>query len=337
MHRNYKIIVTLGPASVGPAMWEDLIQAGASGVRLNTSHLSIDELSGWLDQLNRFFKSYAGPIPVSLDLQGSKWRLGKFEPFELVAGREVTLVLSDLIAQRDILPVPHADFFTAASGSNGEIVLNDAKTRLQILSSSLDRVKAMVIIGGPISPNKGITYTASSYRQETLSKKDRSIIGATRQLSFVQYALSYVRDAQELKNFCASIEEERAGGHFLIAKLERQPAVSQALELGALVDEIWLCRGDLGAELGIQGMAAASYEFAKDVNRLPVPAILAGQVLEHMTEHPTATRSEICAMYDALEHGYQGVVLSDETAIGRFPLQSCRTAALFRGDIQQSE
>ncbi len=116
----------------------------------------------------------------------------------------------------------------------------------------------------------------------------------------------------------------------VIAKLERPSAMDDAERIAGVADALWLCRGDLGAELGAKAMAEAVYRLSAGVQAMPVPVLLAGQVFEHMTEHPTPTRSEVCAVYDALMKGYQGVVLSDETAIGRDPVESCRAAALFR-------
>jgi pyruvate kinase len=95
-------------------------------------------------------------------------------------------------------------------------------------------------------------------------------------------------------------------------------------------NELWVCRGDLGAELGLRDMAAAVQRFTQTVGDLPAPVLMAGQTLEHMTRQPTPTRSEVCYLYDTLLAGYRGVVLSDETAIGHYPVESCRAAALFR-------
>ncbi len=100
--------------------------------------------------------------------------------------------------------------------------------------------------------------------------------------------------------------------------------------IAAVADELWLCRGDLGAELGLRPMAEAVQRFSDSIGDLPIPALLAGQVLEHMVEHPAPTRSEVCDLYEALLKGYRGFVLSDEAAIGRYPIESCRIAALFR-------
>lgn len=144
----------------------------------------------------------------------------------------------------------------------------------------------------------------------------------------VRYALSYVKDAAEMANYRRVLGESS----HLIAKLERATALEDADGIAKMADELWLCRGDLGAEMGSRAMAEAVHAFSKKVASLPVPVLLAGQVLEHMTESLPPTRSELCYLYDALKAGFRGVVLSDETAIGRYPVEACRTAALFLGE-----
>jgi pyruvate kinase len=114
------------------------------------------------------------------------------------------------------------------------------------------------------------------------------------------------------------------------AKIERASAVADLSRIARRCDEVWICRGDLGAELGLQAMAEAVHDVTAAVRTLPVPTLLAGQVLEHMTRHPTPTRSEMCHLYDVLSSGFAGVVLSDETAIGEFPAESVRVAAMWR-------
>ncbi|MBE0698232.1 MAG: hypothetical protein IH586_15040, partial [Anaerolineaceae bacterium] len=300
---------------------------------LNTSHLSITGLEEWLERIQSFYARSAKTLPVVLDLQGSKWRLGKFETVGLIEGQSIDLVCCETVDKPGVLPVPHRDFFTAAAVSGTEIVLSDAKIRLQMESVGADWMKARVILGGMISSNKGITYVSSVFRQETLGEKDRAILSQMAGLDFIRYAISYVKDAQELKNFRAQVDLLRpdpARKPYIVAKLERQPAVDEAVEIARWVDELWLCRGDLGAELGIPGMAAAAYQFTRRVREIPIPVILAGQVLEHMVVSPSPTRSEVYTLYDALQNGYSGFVLSDEVAIGQYPLESCLAAAMFR-------
>jgi pyruvate kinase len=323
---EYHIVATLGPTSETEAIWESMLAAGVSAFRLNTSHLSLSDLERWLGRIQNFFRSHGSEVPVVLDLQGSKWRLGTFQPRLLFKGQRLELVHADALEREDILPVPHADFFVAACQSKAEIVLNDARVRLHLEAASRERVKTVVIQAGPVSSGKGITFSTSEYRIETLNEKDRLILETTQALDFVRYAISYVKDAEEMTRYRAWAGD----GSYLIAKLERQPAINEARGIAASADEVWLCRGDLGAELGMSAMAEVVYSLLDEPRLTEIPTLLAGQVLEHMSTAPVATRAEICNLYDTLARGYQGVVLSDETAIGSYPLEACRTAALFR-------
>ncbi len=323
---DYQIVATLGPSSDSEPMWLAMLAAGATAFRLNTSHLSLPQLQRWLDRLGPFLAGRTPGVPLILDLQGSKWRLGQFPAFDLAKGQRVMLVCAESADRPDVLPVPHPDFFRAASVSSSRIVLNDAKLELALESQGADAILARVTVGGEILPRKGITYTASAYRHESLSEMDRKVLAGTRHLEGVRYALSYVKDAAEMKSYRAEI----GAAAYLIAKLERQPAVDESGEIARKADETWLCRGDLGAELGMKAMAEAVYRFSEGIGRLRVPVLLAGQVLEHTVEHPVPTRAEVCELFGALRRGYGGFVLSDETAVGHDPVGSCRTAALFR-------
>jgi pyruvate kinase len=182
--------------------------------------------------------------------------------------------------------------------------------------------------GGPLSSHKGITYLESDFRSEALSEKDREIIRQTKDLPGIRYAISYLRDAAEMHQYRTRFGPQA----YLIAKLERAPAMVEAEQIAVDANEMWVCRGDLGAELGLPGMARAVYALSGQIRELSCPVMMAGQVLEHMTVANVATRAEICALHDALALGYRGFVLSDETAIGLNPLDACHAAAMFRYD-----
>ncbi|MFO7624217.1 MAG: pyruvate kinase [Anaerolineales bacterium] len=323
---EYDIIATLGPSSARDVIWREMLSIGVTGLRLNTSHLSQDQVYLWIEKLHAFNNSNGSQYPLVLDLQGSKWRLGQFTPYELVENQEVQLVYATDTHRQHELPVPHPDFFLSAASATGDILLNDAKVRLLVLNVGQESIRARVILGGWISPGKGITHQSSDYRIETMTDKDQILVEQSRSLDFIRYAISYVKDAAEMARFRAMIGK----GNYLIAKLERKPALDQVNKIAELSDELWLCRGDLGAELGDKDMAEAVHRFSKQVRNQPVPVVLAGQVLEHMTAHATPTRSEVCYLYDAIQMGYRGFVLSDETSIGQYPLASCRAAALLR-------
>ncbi|MDX9864954.1 MAG: pyruvate kinase [Anaerolineaceae bacterium] len=323
---NYDIIATLGPGSSEPALWEDMLAAGATAFRLNTSHLTLPQTLAWLEKLEKLFQATGRTIPVVLDLQGSKWRLGKLPAADLKSGQQIELRQAASSDQSAIFPVPHKDFFLAAAASNGEIILNDAKLRLQIESVNEENITARVTQAGPIAANKGITLAASDYRHEGLSQKDAAIFEQTRSFGFVRYAISYIKDAAEMTAYRSQLGSTA----YLIAKLERRQAMQEAVEIAASADELWVCRGDLGAEVGLKALAEIVLDFAAFLPRIKVPVIMAGQVLEHMTRQPAPTRSEVCYLYETLQRGYQGFVLSDEAAIGLYPIESCAAAALFR-------
>ncbi|MCE1255659.1 MAG: pyruvate kinase [Anaerolineae bacterium] len=323
---NYNIIATLGPASKNIKIWQQMFSFGVNAFRLNTSHLSLQDLNDWINRYLDFTQSMPESPVLVLDLQGSKWRLGEFSPVLLSEGQTVSLVLADSSQQADFLPVPHKDFFSAAAISNGELVLNDAKTRLKIESYSETLIKTRVIKGGILSSHKGITFSQCDARKEDLSEKDREIFETTRHLPFIHYAVSYVKDTIEMQRYRSIFGPDV----YLISKLERQPAINEAVELAKYANELWVCRGDMGAELGIAEMARTVHDFSLNLSRFTIPVYLAGQVLEHMVDHASPTRSEMCFIYDSILNGYQGIVLSDEAAIGSYPLESCQAAAMFK-------
>jgi pyruvate kinase len=318
---QFQIIATLGPASSKPKIWEQMLAAGTTRFRLNTSHLSLEQLLQWLDRLEPVL--FDRGIPVVLDLQGSKWRLGEFEGWELAEGERVNLVLGSHAVRPGAIPVPHADFFAAAGESDGEVVLNDARVRLQIEQVERGQITARVLQAGPLAANKGITLSRSAYRSEQLNEKDQSIYHQTSELDWVRYAVSYVKDGQEMQHYRRLLGNRPD----LIAKLERQPALMDVHGIEQQAGELWLCRGDLGAEIGLRAMAQAVYQFTQSLKSRLVPSMMAGQVLEHMVSSQLPTRSEVCYLHDTRAAGYAGVVLSDETAVGQFPIEACRMAA----------
>jgi pyruvate kinase len=322
----YEIIVTLGPASDVEAAWMSMLAAGATAFRLNTSHLELGQLWAWLERLDSFLSARQPRPALVLDLQGSKWRLGQFAPLEVVEGQIIELVLASSSEQRNRLPVPHADFFQAALLSSPELRLNDAKVHLQVEAIAGEHLRARVQRGGLLSAHKGITYLASDFRSEALNGKDEQIIQQTKGLPGTRYAISYLHDAAEMHRYRSRLGLQA----YLIAKLERAPAMAEAEQIAVEADELWVCRGDLGAELGLPGMARAVSALSERVRGLNRPVMMAGQVLEHMVSAAAPTRAEVCALHDTLALGYGGFVLSDETAIGRSPVEACQAAAMFR-------
>jgi len=349
---NYRIVATLGPATGEENIWGSLLEAGVTAFRLNTAHFQLENLKSWLERIDGFLQRFGpesrglpdqdgpfpeDPFPVILDLQAGKWRIGGVKSTELHIGATVELIPEEgeenhatAVGPR-ILRIPHLDFFTAAqTAESGEIAINDAKVMLRIENREKRRITARVTRGGEISAGKGITLVGSGYRIEQLNRKDRRVVELGCSYPFVRYALSYVKDAAEMNNYRRLFSDRWGGRQHLIAKLERASALEEAEEIARTADELWICRGDLGAEMGPAAMAEGLFHFFPRIREIPKPVLLAGQVLEHMSAHPTPTRSEISYLYESLQRGFEGLVLSDETALGAYPLEACRTAALFR-------
>lgn len=332
---HYRIIATLGPATAKPGTWRALLAAGTTTFRLNTSHLSVDDTVRWLDTLDVALENERPE--VVLDLQGSKWRIGDIAPQELRRDEEVVLVRSAPSAEDAVdrvfgggseatfIPIPHADLFSAVPASEGILRLNDSKVELSVLNVSDESIRCVVTRGGPISSRKGVSVPGSQARREGLLPKDEQIVAATTGRRRIAYALSYLRDATEMRLLGRNLSDASR----VIAKIERPEALAEAVDISHHCDAVWLCRGDLGAEVGGPAMARGVHEFTKTLPQMACPTILAGQVLEHMTHAAEPTRTEMCHLYDILTAGYAGIVLSDETAVGAYPIQSCRVAASY--------
>ncbi|PIE89927.1 MAG: hypothetical protein CR997_08930 [Acidobacteria bacterium] len=323
---NYRVITTLGPACRSRQLWEELVAAGSDTFRLNTSHTTLGELAGWISDYASFSRSFGRVIPFVLDLQGSKWRLGELNSRVVQKGEQLKLIQSETSAQVDELPIPHPDFFRAVRESGAEVILNDAKVRLRVLRQTGNGVATVVTQAGPLASKKGVTLSDSPFRIEELQAKDAEIVALTRDLPGIYYAVSYVRDAVEMARYRCFIGDRVR----LAAKIERRSSINSLNEIASLCDEIWICRGDLGAELGMKGMAEEVQRMLAAEQPAGKPVILAGQVLEHMVHSATPTRSELCHLYNCLCSGIDGFVLSDECAIGDHPVLATQHAAMFR-------
>ncbi|MAE71008.1 MAG: hypothetical protein CME06_11145 [Gemmatimonadetes bacterium] len=302
-------VLTLGPASCDAAILAQLLPV-AERFRLNSAHLDPGGLVGWLDRLEALFEAEGRSVPVVVDLQGAKMRIGRFPSIPRLPGR-VELVPGDRSERADTIPVPHPGLFRHAAPGD-RLFLNDARVELEIERVGDERIGARTVRNGPLEASKGINRAPHPLPFEALSDRDASMIDASIGRPFVEYALSFVRSAQD-----AGLLRPRLGGHRLIAKLERTEAIAHVREIDAAFDESWLCRGDLGAQAGVGELGPIQRRIATLIPSLRNPCYLAGQVLEHMTHFPEPTRSEVVHLYEVARSGFAGVVLSDETAIGR--------------------
>jgi pyruvate kinase len=316
------LVATLGPASFGRAA--ELVAAGADALRLNASHLRPAALAGQVSAARR-----AAPgVPIVVDVQGAKVRLGWFAPRTLSPGERVALApVAEIDAEIDagidadglaVLPLPHPEVFAALAPGEA-LCADDARLRFTVVAAGPDRVVLECLAGGVLAPRKGLNRARHPVALRGLSDGDRAHLAVAGLGPGDAVACSFLADGSEAAWFRAA-----APGVPVVGKVERAAALDAIDAIGAAVDAVWICRGDLGAQVGLARMAAWVGRWSP--RSLPVPVWMAGQVLEHLTTHPEPTRSEVCHVHDLLARGYAGVVLSDETAVGRDPLGAVRQA-----------
>ena len=305
------LVVTLGPASASSIA--DLLEAGADVFRLNTSHLAFDAV---IEQFERI-RAVDPAVPVVLDLQGAKLRLGWFEPREIQRGEKTRFELS--ASSPNGIPLPHQELYAGVAPGD-TITADDGRLKFTVRETGSDWCLADALVAGVLRPRKGVNVTEHPITLEDLTPGDARICEWASRFERVGFACSFMTDGRESEWI-----RRRAPRARMIGKIERREALDQVHSLESHVDEAWVCRGDLGAQLGAVDLArwVATYR----PPQVGPPILMAGQVLEHLTQHLEPTRSEVCHLHDLVSRGYAGIVLSDETAIGRQPALAAHAAA----------
>jgi len=310
---SLQLVATLGPASLGLA--RELADAGATHFRLNASHL----MPGQLREIVARVQAQAPEVPLVVDLQGAKMRLGRFEERTVRQGQQVRFALKPHHGE---VPLPHPELFqSAACGQT--LTCDDGRVRLRVLAVENEGLLAEALGESVLRPRKGVNLLEHPVDLEGLTAQDEAFLDALSDVPGVSWAFSFMKDGRE-----AAWLRARVPGP-VIGKIEREEAIRSLDAIARQVDAIWICRGDLGEQLGLPKLARFVGGF--DPRRLGVPVLMAGQVLEHLTEHSAPTRSEVCHLHDLIGRGFAGIVLSDETAIGRGPARAVETAASLLG------
>lgn len=308
-----KTVFTLGPASEEKNLIKSLYQV-ADRFRLNVAHLSSSQLRDWLDNLMDIFEKIEQKSPVILDLQGAKMRIGDY-PTTTQIPEKVTLIYASDSQTVKQIPVPHQDLFCSLQAED-ILSLNEGRVQLKVLHAHDDYAEALVLSQGKLSAYKGINRVNHPIPFSQLTEKDEQAIQIGLDYPLIQFACSFVLTGQEVFQLRPLVTHAH-----LIAKLERPEAMKHLREIDHLFDELWFCRGDMGEQAGLKALGALQAHFVAAFDQLSRPKFIAGQLLEHMTHFPRPTRSEIVHLYDVKKAGFDGIVLSDETAIGCCPIK----------------
>jgi len=326
MERRAKIMATLGPVSTREDVLRGLIRAGVDLFRLNLSHGTHDEHARTLELVRRLAREESSHLPVVMDLMGPRYRLGTLpgEGRSLENGEEVSLGAQDSGAD---LPVDAEILEHLEAGER--VLIDSGLVELRIVSKEGEKeaacVKARVVNGGPVRTRKGINLPDTNLPFE-ISEKDRADISFAVQEGADYLAASYVGEAAHIEALRRVVEG--AGGRIpLVAKLERATAIEHLDEITEAADGMMVARGDLGVEVPLYTVPVLQKKIVAAGRRTGKPVIVATQMLESMIEQPRPTRAEATDVANAVLDGADALMLSGETAIGKYPVEVVKTMA----------
>jgi pyruvate kinase len=327
--RRTKIVATIGPATSQPEVLRSLIEAGATTLRLNFSHGTHDDHQRSIRLIRQIAFELNQPVGILQDLQGPKIRLGRFVDgsIHLSKGDRFTLTSQPVAGTQTISSVTY-DRLVDEVPAGATILLDDGKVEMQV--ESLDHpAKALhcrVVVGGVLSNNKGVNFPGVYLSIKALTDKDREDLkfGLNQGVDWV--ALSFVRNPQdvlEIKELIAN-DGKRVP---VIVKIEKHEAIEQMDAILTLSDGVMVARGDLGVELPAEEVPILQKRLIASANRLGIPVITATQMLDSMASNPRPTRAEVSDVANAILDGTDAVMLSNETAVGKYPVEAVATMA----------
>ena len=321
--RNVKIVATLGPASSTYEMIRALFEAGADVFRLNMSHGTHDDIRARHAIIRQVESDTGRPIAILADLQGPKLRVGTFanpEGEELVEGTAFRMDLDKTPGDITRVNLPHPEIF-AALEPGAALLVNDGKIRLQVDNCGPDFANCTVTVGGTISNRKGVNVPDVVLPLAALSDKDLKDLEFACDLGVDWLALSFVQRPEDV----LQARELAKGRALILAKIEKPAAVKAYDAILEVSDGIMVARGDLGVELPVHSVPPIQKRLVRGARAAAKPVIVATQMLESMIESPMPTRAEVSDVATAIYEGADAIMLSAESAAGKFPIEAVAT------------
>jgi pyruvate kinase len=330
-HNRTKIVATLGPASNTDAMVTELVQAGVDVFRINCAHMNHEGIASTVDRVRRIARKLDRAVGILADLQGPKIRVGKLanaEPIYLKRGDEVVIdvtpdVVGKVQADGSVLVGTGYRGLAGDVRAGERILLDDGNLELKAVSVKGPRIFARVVYGGMLHQFKGINLPGSDVSADCLSPKDLDDLASVieNQVDFV--ALSFVRSADDVVALRKHIDKTGSDVQ-IIAKIERPEAVRNIVSILEVSDGLMVARGDMGVEMGAEAVPPVQKRIIALANAARKPVITATQMLESMVMNPRPTRAEASDVANAIYDGTSAVMLSAETASGKYPVRSVR-------------
>jgi pyruvate kinase len=335
--RRTKIVATIGPATESPERIRELVQAGATTFRLNFSHGDHSEHATRIATIRQVAHELGVHIGVLQDLQGPKIRLGRFEegPITLSNGDHFSLTSKQVRCNQTVATVTYdklAEEVTAGS----RILLDDGRVEMRV--DRVDEVDqtlhCVVTVGGVLSNNKGVNFPDVQLSVRALTQKDRQDLAFGLQQGVDWVALSFVRNPSDMQEIRELIRKHGFSTP-VVAKIEKFEAIDQIDAILPLCDGVMVARGDLGVEMPAEEVPLLQKDLIHKANSLGIPIITATQMLDSMASSPRPTRAEVSDVANAILDGTDAVMLSNETAVGDFPVEAVETMATIARRIER--
>ncbi|MBD0387268.1 MAG: pyruvate kinase [Nostoc sp. C3-bin3] len=337
--RRTKIVATIGPATSSPEMLKAIIEAGATTLRLNFSHGTHADHQRSIRLIRQTAFELNQPVAILQDLQGPKIRLGKFDNGSIVVtkGDRFTLTNRPVVGTQEISCVTY-DYLAEEVPVGAKILLDDGRVEMVVEEINRDKgdLHCRITVPGKLSNNKGVNFPGVYLSIKAMTDKDREdlMFGLDQGVDWV--ALSFVRNPQdliEIKELISSTGKQVP----VVAKIEKHEAIEQMEAVLALCDGVMVARGDLGVELPAEDVPVLQKRLIATANRLGIPIITATQMLDSMVSNPRPTRAEVSDVANAILDGTDAVMLSNETAVGNFPVEAVATMARIAERMEQEE
>jgi len=335
LHRT-KIVATIGPASSSRETLLKMVKAGMSVARLNFSHGSYEDHTRMIQLLRAVSSELDTPITLLQDLQGPKIRVGQIPggAMELIEGENLTLVpAGEEIREPGVVGIDYP--YLAEEAQPGmQVLLDDGMLELKIESVERPRVICRVIQGGILKSRKGVNLPDLSLRLPSMTEKDRQDLrfGVSQGVDWI--SLSFVRRGEDILALKALLAEEGAPETPVIAKIEKPQAIANLDAILDATDGVMVARGDLGVEMKAEKVPLLQKRIIKACNLRSIPVITATQMLESMIEHVRPTRAEASDVANAIIDGTDAVMLSGESAVGKFPVRAVQMLSRIAIDVE---
>lgn len=335
--KRTKIVCTLGPASQSEEVLRELILNGLNVCRFNFSHGSHEEHKGRIDMVKKVREELNKPIAILLDTKGPEIRTGNFADPEVLLeeGSEFTITMDEVVGTKEICTVSYKGLADDVKEGDS-ILIDDGLVGLRVKSVENGNIKCIVENSGIVKNHKGVNVPGVKINLPAITPKDVSDIEFGIREGIDMIAASFVRKASDVLAIREILEKNNAGDVLILSKIENQEGVENIDEILQVSDGIMVARGDLGVEIPTEEIPIVQKMIIKKCNELAKPVITATQMLDSMIRNPRPTRAEVTDVANAIYDGTDAIMLSGETAAGKYPVEAVKVMASIAKRIEQT-